>query len=158
VQLPPYVTSSDQTRTELERILRRLSPARVAVEFRHRSWVAKGELEQARDLLERNGAAWVCVDAPRIDVASAMPPLALLTSPALAYVRMHGRNGDTWQGSRTVAERFDHSYTDDELDEWLDPVLEMAVEAQEVAVVFNNNSKDNALVSAARFATLLGQR
>lgn len=158
VQLPPYVSSSESTRNELERILKRLSPARVAVEFRHRSWVCAAELEASQDLLGRNGATWVCVDAPRIDVASAMPPLALLTNSALGYVRLHGRNAETWQGSRTVAERFDHAYTDVELSEWLDPVLQMAAQAQEVAVVFNNNSKDNALVSAARFATLLGQR
>ena len=158
VQLPPYVVSGVETRAELDRILSRLAPAQVAVEFRHRSWVAPNEREEAEELLARHGAAWVCVDAPRIDSPSAMPPFVTVTSDALAYVRMHGRNGDTWHGSKTVAERFDHVYEDTELAEWLDPVLEMAARAQEVAVVFNNNSKDNALVSAHRFGELLGRR
>lgn len=155
VQLPPYVTSGDAQRRELARIVERLAPERVAVEFRHRSWVAPGEREAAADLLGERGAAWVCVDAPRIDTPSAMPPIVEVTSAELAYVRMHGRNGDTWLGSRTVAERFDHAYTPEELEEWVEPVIEMAERAREVAVVFNNNSRDHALRSAAEFRTLL---
>ena len=54
-----------------------------------------------------------------------------------------------------MAERFDHAYTDDEMEEWLDPVLDMAERAQEVAVVFNNNARDYALRNATRFTELL---
>ena len=159
VQLPPYVVSGEEQRAELDRILARLSPLRAAVEFRHRSWVSEGEREAAVDVLTRHGAAWVCVDAPRIESASAMPPIVEATTDALTYVRLHGRNAATWHGSKTVAERFDHVYTDQELEEWIGPVLDLARRSQEVAVVFNNNSKDNALVSAARFRALLdGQR
>jgi uncharacterized protein YecE (DUF72 family) len=128
------------------------------VEFRHRSWAADGEREAARDLLASNDAAWVCVDAPRIDVASAMPPIVETTSPALAYLRLHGRNPTTWTRGKTVAERFDWSYEDRELKEWLDPVLDMAERAQEVAVVFNNNSRDYAPRNAARFRELLAPK
>lgn len=155
VQLPPYVTSGEAQRRELDRILVRLAPVRAAVEFRHRSWVAPGEREAAEDLLAARDAAWVCVDAPRVDTASAMPPIVELTTPALAYVRMHGRNAATWLGSRTVAERFDHRYSDAELEEWVGPVLSLAERAREVAVVFNNNARDDALVAAARFRDLL---
>ena len=41
------------------------------------------------------------------------------------------------------------------MEEWIDPVLDMAERAQEVAVVFNNNAKDYALRNAARFGELL---
>jgi uncharacterized protein YecE (DUF72 family) len=158
VQLPPYVASGERQRAELGRILTRLAPARAAVEFRHRSWAAPGERERAEELLGAHGAAWVCVDAPRIDVASAMPPVVVSTSDTLAYVRLHGRNAATWTTSRTVAERFDHVYTDDEMGEWIDPVLDLAERAQEVAVVFNNNARDFALRNAARFTRMLGER
>ena len=56
-----------------------------------------------------------------------------------------------------MAERFDWQYSDEELGEWLDPVLDMAGRAQEVAVVFNNNHGDFALRSAARFGEMLRQ-
>lgn len=155
VQLPPFVASGERQREELGRILARLRPARAAVEFRHRSWAAAGERERAADLLARHDAAWVCVDAPRIDVASAMPPIVEVTSDALAYVRMHGRNASTWTRGRTVAERFDYDYPEEELEEWVGPVLDMAERAQEVAVVMNNNAKDYALQAASRFQALI---
>lgn len=155
VQLPPYVASGPRQRDELGRILSRLAPARAAVEFRHRSWAAEGERQAAEDLLGAHGAAWVCVDAPRIDVASAMPPIVEVTTDALAYLRLHGRNASTWTTGRTVAERFDHVYTDAEMEEWVGPVLDMAERAQEVAVVYNNNARDYALRNATRFTELL---
>ena len=155
VQLPPFVVSGERQRDELARILSRLRPARAAVEFRHRSWVAPGEWERAVALLAEHDAAWVCVDAPRIEAMSAMPPVVEVTSPALAYVRMHGRNATAWTRGRTVAERFDYEYADRELEEWVDPVLDMAERAQEVAVVMNNNARDYALQAASRFSELI---
>ena len=106
-------------------------------------------------MLGEREAAWVCVDAPRIEAPSAMPPIVEVTSPDLAYLRLHGRNANTWQGSRTVAERFDWQYSDEELAEWVGPVMVMAERAREVAVVFNNNHGDFALRSAARFGGML---
>ncbi len=155
VQLPPYVVSGDRQREELARILERLRPARAAVEFRHRSWAEPGEREAAADLLGAHEASWVVVDAPRIDAKNVMPPIVEVTSPALAYLRLHGRNAATWNTGRTVAERFDHAYSEEEMEEWLDPVLEMAERAQEVAVVFNNNRRDYALTNAAEFAQMI---
>jgi uncharacterized protein YecE (DUF72 family) len=125
------------------------------VEFRHRSWAADGERQAAAELLGEHDASWVCVDAPRAEAASAMPPIVEVTSPALAYLRLHGRNVEAWTKGRTVAERFDYAYTDDEMEEWLNPVLDMAERAQEVAVVFNNNASDYALRNATRFTELL---
>lgn len=158
VQLPPFVISGERQRDELARILTRLRPARAAVEFRHRSWVAPGERERAVALLAEHDAAWVCVDAPRTEVMSAMPPIVEVTTPGLAYLRMHGRNAEAWTRGRTVAERFDYRYADAELEEWLDPVLDMAERAQEVAVVMNNNARDYALQAASRFRELLSPR
>ena len=64
-----------------------------------------GERERAAALLAEHDAAWVCVDAPRIEAMSAMPPVVEVTSPALAYVRMHGRNATAWTRGRTSLER-----------------------------------------------------
>ena len=155
LQLPPYVVSGPAQRAEIGRIVSRLRPARTAVEFRHRSWAEPGEREAAAEVLAEHDAAWVVVDAPRIDAKNVMPPIVEVTTPALAYLRLHGRNAATWNTGRTVAERFDHVYTDEEMEEWIDPVLDMAERAQEVAVVFNNNARDHALRNAARFMELL---
>ena len=155
VQLPPYVVAGEAQRRELGRILARLRPARAAVEFRHRSWAEPANRAAAAELLGEHDAAWVCVDAPRSDAKNLMPPIVEVTSPGLAYLRLHGRNAAAWNTGRTVAERFDHVYTTEEMEEWVGPVLDMAERAQEVAVVFNNNARDYALRNAARFTELL---
>ena len=33
-----------------------------------------------------------------------MPPIVEVTSPHIAYLRLHGRNAATWNTGRTVAE------------------------------------------------------
>ena len=158
VQLAPHVAAGDAERAEVGRILARLAPVRGAVEFRHRSWAAAGQRERTAELLAHHDAAWVAVDAPRIDHPSAMPPIVEVTTPSLAYLRMHGRNGDMWTAGRSVAERFHHTYTTEELEEWVGPVLDMADRAREVAAVFNNNAEDFALRSAAEFRQLVLER
>ncbi len=155
LQLPPFVVAGDRQRDEIARIVERIHPVRTAVEFRHRSWAGDGERAVTADLLRELDAAWVVVDTPDRNVASIMPRIVEVTSPGLAYLRMHGRNADGWTKGKTVAERFDHDYTDAELEEWIDPVLEMARRAQEVAVVMNNNARDYALTAAERFTNLL---
>jgi uncharacterized protein YecE (DUF72 family) len=144
-------------RDEIAHIVERMRPIRVAVEFRHRSWADPGERRLTADLLRELDAAWVCVDTPERDVASVMPRIVEVTSPGLAYLRMHGRNAEMWTKGRTVAERFDYDYADDELEEWVAPVLDMAQMAQEVAVVMNNNARDYALQAADRFADILAR-
>jgi uncharacterized protein YecE (DUF72 family) len=151
VQLPPYVVSGERQRAELGRILARLRPARAAVEFRHRSWAADGEREAAIELLGEHDAAGVVVDAPPSTAASAMPLVLAVTSPELAYMRLHGRNAETWTKGRTVAERFDYVYAEEELRELVEPAIELAEQAKEVAVVFNNNARDYALRNAKAY-------
>ena len=157
LQLPPFVVAGEPQRDEIARIVERMRPTRVAVEFRHRSWAQPAERQVTAAMLRELDAAWVCVDTPDRDVASIMPRIVEVTSPRLAYVRMHGRNAEMWTKGRTVAERFDYDYTDGELEEWVAPVLDMAEMAQEVAVVMNNNARDYALQAADRFADILSR-
>lgn len=155
LQLPPSVRAGAAERAEVARIIDRLTPARTAVEFRHRSWVEDGNLAPTLDMIAERDAAWVIVDTPQ-SADTALPTIAEVTSPALAYMRLHGRNTETWTGSKTVAERFDYVYDDGELESFIDDVHALAERAQEVAVVFNNNSRDYALRNAERFREMLG--
>jgi uncharacterized protein YecE (DUF72 family) len=66
-------------------------------------------------------------------------------------MRLHGRNAETWTKGRTVAERFDYVYAEEELRELVEPAIELAEQAKEVAVVFNNNARDYALRNAKAY-------
>ena len=57
------------------------------------------------------------------------------------YVRFHGRNLGTWnKRGGSAAERFDYLYSDEELEEWVEPLRELAGKADEAYAFFNNNS------------------
>jgi uncharacterized protein YecE (DUF72 family) len=84
-----------------------------------------------------------------------MPPLDAVTNPKLAYLRAHGRNAEGYIRGRSVAERFAWRYSDEELEEIRGRVQELASEASEVRVMFNNNRGSDAPVAAERFSELL---
>ena len=56
-----------------------------------------------------------------------------------------------------MAARFNYDYTDDEVQEVAKRSRELATEARDVHVVFNNNALDYAPRAAARLRKALGQ-
>ena len=97
----------------------------------------------------------VSVDEPQLPDDSTMPPLAEVTSD-WACVRMHGRNAETWSlHTKSAAERFDYLYSEEELREWEGPIRDLAKEAEQVFVLFNNCRHDYAPRNARRMAEIL---
>ena len=67
------------------------------------------------------------VDAPKTDAKNLVPTVIARTSQT-AYVRFHGRNASTWnKRTGSAAERFDYLYSEEELDEWVEPLQELAL-------------------------------
>ena len=56
-----------------------LDPLVPLVEFRHRSWLEEDERADTLGFLERNGLAYVSVDAPRTRASNVVPPVAAAT-------------------------------------------------------------------------------
>ena len=65
LQYHPRFVKSPEAMAELERVRPRLEPLVPLVEFRHRSWLEQDERADTFAFLERNGLAYVSVDAPR---------------------------------------------------------------------------------------------
>jgi uncharacterized protein YecE (DUF72 family) len=128
------------------------------VEFRHRSWVEEDERADTFAFLEQHGLAYVSVDSPRTRASNVLPRIAAATHP-VAYIRFHGRNWRTWNlKGKTSAERFDWMYDREELEEWVEPLSELAGRAEEVYALFNNNRYDYAPRSAQLLRGLLDER
>lgn len=157
LQLTPAFRPDRDRLPELDPLLERLRPHTVAVELRHRGWVSEDRVEATLDHLAERGAAFVCVDAPRGEAPTMMPPLDAVTNPGLAYLRAHGRDAHAFAHGRTVAERFAWSYSDDELREIAGRVEDLAAQARDVRTMFNNNRGRDAPDSARRMRELLGQ-
>ena len=139
LQFPPYVVAKDLSRDYLAWAVEQLRGDRPLVEFRHRSWLDEENRAGTLSFLEELGAAHVVVDAPKTEAKNLVPTVVAATSP-LAYVRMHGRNADTWNvRGGSASDRFDYLYSEDELREWAGPLRELAESADDVYVLFNNN-------------------
>jgi uncharacterized protein YecE (DUF72 family) len=141
LQFPSYVVYKDRSLEYLQWAREQLGDDEMLVEFRHVSWLDDDHRDETLRFLEELRASHVIVDAPRMEGAKNVTPTVLaLTSPT-AYVRFHGRNADTWnKRGGSAAERFDYLYSDDELREWVDPLRELAGQAEQAYAFFNNNS------------------
>ena len=155
LQYHPRFVKSDEAKEELSRVQALLDPLVPLVEFRHRSWLEEDERADTLGFLERNGLAYVSVDAPRTRASNVVPPAAAATH-RVAYIRFHGRNAKTWNiRSEKSWQRFDWMYSAEELAEWVEKLARLAEEADEVYALFNNNRDDFAPRSAAILRDLL---
>ncbi len=155
MQFPPYFVANEANREYIAQSARRLAPDRMAVEFRHISWVEPERFEETLELLASVSASYVCVDEPHVDRENALPPLAAATSD-IAYVRFNGRNALTWNARvKTAAERFNYLYSVEELTEWVEPVRRLGEQARTTYVMFNNCFADYAPRNAQQMASLL---
>jgi uncharacterized protein YecE (DUF72 family) len=140
-QFPSYVVYKDRSLDYLQWAREQLGDDEMLVEFRHVSWLDDEHRDDTLRFLEELGAANVIVDAPRIEGAKNVVPTVFgLTSP-MAYVRFHGRNAETWnKRGGSAAERFDYLYSEEELQEWVGPLRELAEQAEQAYAFFNNNA------------------
>ena len=154
LQLTPAFEPRRHALTELDRIAEALQP--LAVELRHRAWVKDERREDTLAWFRERDVAYVCVDAPQGRAPTMMPPLDVVTSPQLAYLRAHGRNAEGYMKGRSVAERFAWDYADDELAELAECVDTLAEQVPTVRMMFNNNRGADAPRAAERMKERLG--
>jgi uncharacterized protein YecE (DUF72 family) len=157
LQLSPAFRPRDHEISELHTVIEGFRPHRVAVEFRYRAWLKEKRRDEILGYLSDRGASFVAVDAPAGEQVTIMPRLDAVTNHELAYLRCHGRNAEGYIRGRSVAERFDYDYPDDELVEIADRAQGLAEEAEQVHVAFNNNARELAPKAARRLRELLGQ-
>jgi uncharacterized protein YecE (DUF72 family) len=154
LQFPPYFIASQPNREYIARSIALLAPDKAAVEFRHASWLEPGMAESTLEWLASLGAAYVCVDEPRLDGPTVLPPLAAVTAES-AYVRFHGRNAGTWNARvGSAAERFKYFYTAEQLAEWVEPVRHLREQATATYLMFNNCFADYAPRNAQQMLSL----
>ena len=160
MQYPSYFQASDREHERrnletIERAAELLKPLPVFVEFRHSSWVEGPQLQRTMRFLSDRFLTYVAVDAPQIPGAHIMPPVTAATSP-LGYARFHGRNAGMWNArTATAADRFDYLYSPDELENWDEPIHQLAEETERTWVMFNNCKYDYAPRNAREMADIL---
>jgi uncharacterized protein YecE (DUF72 family) len=157
-QFPPWFTATDAHRDHLARLRDFFPEERIATEFRHRPWLAPAERDRTFALLRDLGIVYTIVDEPQ-GGSNSVPPTVAVTDAALAIVRFHGRNQETWNSPalKGTMERYNYRYTEEELAAWLPAVQGLARDAGEVHLLFNNNAGNHAAPNAVEMQALLGQ-
>jgi len=121
----------------------------LVVEVRHRSW----EADAARDLLRGLGVTLAAIDQPQCH--KTLRPSTALTTPALAYVRLHGRNAAAWFDPGAGRDRrSDYLYGPAEVREWGARIDRLAARAERTVVIATNHLRGQAPANALELRRL----
>ena len=154
-QFPKWFVIGRENKAFIEECAERLPDYRIAVEFRHETWMSERNQEETLDFLERRNLPLVCVDMPQ-GFDSSIPPIAAATADDLSMVRFHGRDRKAWQTkSETASVRFRYDYRPEELKEWVPRIHELSSETRETHVLMNNCYRDFAVRNARELGDLL---
>ncbi len=148
-QFPFSFHATPENRDYVRRFRERLGGLPTAIEFRNRAWLAPETFELLREL----GLGFCCVDEPRLQ--GLLPPVAVATSP-IAYVRFHGRNASKWWRHENAWERYDYTYSEEELREWQPKIQALNQQAEKTFVFANNHWQGQAVGTARQLRLLLG--
>jgi uncharacterized protein YecE (DUF72 family) len=132
----------------LKRCRERLGDLPVVVEFRRADWLTPDTFI----LLREQNLGFCCVDEPRLK--GLIPPIAEVTGP-VAYVRFHGRNAKKWWQHEQAWERYDYTYSEEELQEWVPKLRKMDQEAEKTFAFANNHWQAQAAGTARQLKMLL---
>ncbi|WP_126428480.1 DUF72 domain-containing protein [Brevibacillus marinus] len=158
-QFPPWFTLTREHVNYVQWCVQTFARYPVAVEFRHMSWFAEPYREKTLSLLRAIGAIHVVCDEPQVG-SGCVPIVPEVTDRRLALVRFHGRNRAGWrnpggmQNWRDV--RYLYRYSEAELAEWRPRIERLAAQADEVCILFNNNSGGDAVRNAKQMIGMLG--
>jgi uncharacterized protein YecE (DUF72 family) len=120
IQFPASFQRSSEAVDYLGWLLKTFAAYPLAVELRHRSW--SDALETAQ-LLDAHGAAWVQIDEPKFP--SSIRQDLKGGTPALYYLRLHGRNAAQWWDHAESEDRYNYFYSPEELTAIANTVREM---------------------------------
>lgn len=158
-QFPPWFDCTREHVQYVRACRREMEKYPFAVEFRHQSWFEEKYRERTLDFLHQLQATHVICDEPQAGRGS-VPIVVGVTHAALSLVRFHGRNIAGWrdpgEGQKWRDVRYLYRYSEAELAEWVPRIEQIASEAEEVCILFNNNSGGDAVANAKQFSNMLG--
>jgi len=149
-QFPYSFHANAENRDYLKRLRERFGELPVVVELRNRAWLSPETFR----FLRENRLGFCCVDEPQLK--GLLPPVAEATGP-VAYVRFHGRNAQKWWNHEQAWERYDYTYSDEELSEWVPKIRSLDEQAETTFVFANNHWRGQAVGTARQIRMLLGR-
>lgn len=149
-QFPPWYDCKKPHVAYIRKLRDQFEDYVLAIEFRHQSWFRAHFRERTLRFLEEEQLVHVVCDEPQAGEGS-IPIVPVVTHPKHALVRFHGRNQSGWNNTgdpswRKV--RYAYRYQENELQEWVERIQKLKEQADQVTLLFNNNSQGDALDNA----------
>jgi uncharacterized protein YecE (DUF72 family) len=132
----------------LAKLRQNLRDLPLVVEFRNARWL-KVEVFQ---WLRHQDMGFCCVDEPQLP--NLLPPIAEATSK-IGYIRFHGRNKEKWWKHDQAYERYDYTYTSQELSEWLTKIKKLADITEKTFIFANNHWRGQSINTIRQLRTML---
>jgi len=155
LQYPQWFMPSAAARNAILEARDRLDGLPCTIEFRNRAWFDTSARDRTLEFLNDHALPYVIVDEPQ-GLPNSVPPVAAVTAPRLAIVRLHGRRDDMWnRRGVSVVDKYRYLYDRDELASWVPRVLEVAEKAEETHVVFNNCYANYGTTNALEMSAML---
>lgn len=154
-QFAPWMVRNREAMAHVRECAARMEGHLLSVEFRNRSWFDGAHRDKTVAFERELAVVHTIVDAPQ-GFANCVPCVWEATHPALALVRLHGRNQATWNiKGPSSSSRFNYWYSGEELAAMVPQIERIAGLAAAVHVVFNTNYEDQGQVNARRLTQLL---
>lgn len=158
-QFPPFFHCNANNVEYLLQVKDLMGPLPIAIEFRHQSWFNEENKENTLRFLKEHFYIHTVVDQPQTP-SNSVPSIIEVTNKKLSIYRLHGRNysgwlnaseDPAWRANRTL-----HDYSSQELLQIKENSLLLERSADEVAIIFNNNSGGHAAKNAKELQEMLG--
>ena len=147
-QFPNSFRFNTRNRDYVETFRERMGDLPIVIEFRNLGWLR----EDVLGWLRQCELGFCCVDEPPLP--NLLPPIAEATSK-IAYVRLHGRNKEKWWQHEHAYERYDYSYSPEELEEWLPKIRYLDQTADRTFVFANNHWRAQAVSTIRQLKMML---
>lgn len=149
-QFPHSFAYSDANLSYLQAFNEMLEGLPLVFEFRNVSWLN----ERTLTWLRNSRVGFCCVDEPHLP--RLMPPVAEV-SGEIAYLRFHGRNAANWWQHAEAWQRYDYTYSPQELEEWIPRLNQMASKAKDTYIFANNHWRGQAVDTIRQVRSMLDQ-
>ena len=159
LQFPTSFHAEAETRGYLDWLLDAFADYPRAVELRHRSW--SDDAAGTRAQLAARHAAWVLIDEPKFPDSIAQEPAAeaaldRLDASTPLYVRLHGRNAQTWWHHADSDDCYDYLYSPEELVPFAEAARRVSRAGRRALMYLNNHFSAKAVANAAILTEQVG--
>lgn len=154
-QFPPWFDYKEANLDYLLFCKELTKDARLAVEFRHGSWLTSARSASVFNFLRKNDIIYIAADEPQYGSLATIPFIPQATGD-IAYFRFHGRNAGNWLRKNVETSlRYAYSYNDEELRSFVAAVKQADNKAKETYAMFNNCHRGSATTNATRLKELI---